>query len=69
MAARTETFPTQLIRMFLAPVTLGAVIATLLSSWQSRALSSLQSRARRPSMPRMSDEWRKNHGYRRDDWP
>ena len=58
MAVRTEPFPSHLLRLFMTPIALGAVLTALLST--------LERRARRPSLPKMSDEWLKSYSGRRD---
>jgi len=63
MAVRAEGsigLPAFFLRFFMAPAALGALIAT--------AAALLRRRTRQPSMPRMSEEWLRNHDidYRRD---
>jgi hypothetical protein len=62
MTVRTEgnTLPAFLLRFFMAPVAVGALVATFAAL--------LQRRASRPSRQRMSEEWLRNHDvdYRRD---
>ncbi len=62
MTVRTEgiTLPAFLLRFLMAPVALGALFAT--------AAALLHRRTHKPSLPRMSEEWLRNHDvdYRRD---
>jgi hypothetical protein len=53
MATRVEGFPTFLLRWLMAPVAFGALLATVAAV--------LHHRARQPSLPRMSEEWLRNH--------
>jgi hypothetical protein len=62
MAARFDggVLPAFLLRLFMAPVALGSIVAA--------ATALLRRRSRQPSLPRMSEEWLRNHpvDYRRD---
>ena len=63
MAVRTDgvaTLPAFLLRFFMAPVSLGALVGTVAPL--------LRRRTRQPSMQRMSEEWLRDHpvDYRRD---
>lgn len=63
MTVRTDgvvALPAFLLRFFMAPVALGALVATVVEV--------LRRRTRQPSMPRMSEEWLRNHpvDYRHD---
>jgi hypothetical protein len=61
MAARTDSLSTNLLRWFMAPAALGSMLAA--------RCAAITSRARRPSLPRMSDEWLREHGISsHDDW-
>ena len=65
MAVRTDgvvTLPAFLLRVFMAPVAFGALIATVTGL--------LRRRTRQPTMPQMGDEWLRNHPVAyRDDLP
>lgn len=65
MAARTFPFPAHLFRWWLvAPAAFGLMLAAVASR--------LLRRTREPSMPKMSDEWLRNHdqdtGREPDPW-
>ena len=55
MSARVESLnlPAFFFRVFMAPAALGALLAM--------ALASVRQRTRQPSLPRMSEEWLRNH--------
>jgi hypothetical protein len=53
MTARVEHLSSTVLRWFMAPAALGALLAGFVAV--------LRHRARQPSLPRMSDDWLKSH--------
>lgn len=61
MAERTLSYPAHLLRRLAAPAGLAAVGALVAGS-----IALLVRRARRPALPRMSDEWLRSHDWYAD---